>query len=324
MLDLLAIGDLMVDFTPMDASPKGNPVFEQNPGGAPANVCVTLARLGGKAGFIGAVGDEVFGHFLAKRLDEYGVDRSGLRFSKRGGTKLAFVTLDENHERSFYFAPGPLAEIHFTPEDVDTGMLDQSKVFLLSTVSQYQEPIRSTSAWLCNEMHRRGKLVAYDPNWNCAFSSDPEYERNIIRSTIARADIVKISIEEANFVFGEMPFEEIADWAMGQGVKLFLITLGAKGCFYRYGNHSARLPAFQIQPVDTTGAGDAFTGALIYALTRPETAAIESLTREKIESILVFASACGAICATKRGAMPSVESETEVARFICNTALKSL
>lgn len=312
MMDLLAIGDLMIDFTPAGISPKGNPVYEQNPGGAPANVCVTLSRLGGKALFLGSVGNEMFGRFLQKKLEEYNVDGRGLHFSSEGVTKLSFVTLDANHDRSFFFMPSPLAEIHLRPEDIDTTLLDECKVFLLSTVSQYQEPIRSTSAWLIEQAHNRGRLVAYDPNWNKAFSFDPSFEREVIRSTIAKADIVKISLEEANFVYGDTSFEALASMAMEEGVKLFTMTSGAKGCQYCYAGGSGKVPGFRIEAIDTTGAGDAFMGGLIYSLTRPDIGRIDSISPQKMHAILSFANACGAVCATKRGGMPSVDGIEEV------------
>lgn len=316
MLDLLSIGDLMIDFTPAGISEKGNPLFEQNPGGAPANVCVTVSGLGGKAGFMGKVGDEIFGHFLKKKLDEYGIDSRGLSFASKGCTKLGYVTLDSNNDRSFFFVPNELAEINLTMEDVDKTLLDDCKVFLLSTVSQYRDPIRKTSAELIDEFKKRGTRIAYDPNWNCAFSFDPQYERDTIRHTIVRADIVKISQEEFRFVYGNMGFSQVADAVVSNGTQVFVITCGGEGCYYRTASCEGSIPAYAIQPLDTTGAGDAFMGGLLYRLTRENAQKIECMTKPEIEDIMRFASACGAICATKRGAMPSVYSIDEVYRFM--------
>jgi fructokinase len=315
MLDLLSMGDMMIDFTPAGISEKGNPLYEQNPGGAPANVCVTVSRLGGKAGFLGKVGDEIFGHFLEKKLDEYNIDKRGLSFSRKGCTKLGYVTLDSNNDRSFYFVPSPLAEEDLTMDDIDKTLLDDCKVFLLSTVSQYKDPIRKTSASLIEEFKRRGTKIAYDPNWNCAFSFDPQYERDIIRSTIARADIVKISHEEFRFVYGDVTFEQVAEMSVANGAQVFVVTCGSKGCYYKTWSCEGYVPAYRIRAIDTTGAGDAFMGGLLFMLTRQKASGIECMPKLEIEDIMRFASACGAICAMKRGAMPSVDDIEEVYRF---------
>ena len=121
VLDVLTLGDLMVDFTPAGISPKGNLLYERNPGGAPANVAVTVSRLGGKSGFLGTVSDDIFGHFLADAMTKFGVNIQGLRFTRKAPTKMAFITLDENNNRSFDFPRGEVAETYYSPEDIPVG-----------------------------------------------------------------------------------------------------------------------------------------------------------------------------------------------------------
>ena len=324
MLDLLAIGDLMIDFTPAGISKKGNLLFERNPGGGPANAAVTVSRLGGEAGFIGTVGDDVFGRFLAKSMVNFGVDISGLKYTDKGGTKLGFVTLDEHNNRSFYFVPGPIAEIYFDESDIDINLINRCKIFLLSTVSQYREPIRTASAKILNIARQADKKVAYDPNWNIAFSTDKVMERSVIMDTILKADIVKLSEEEIQFVFGSKEYEKISKGIMEMGVKLLVITLGPRGCYYRYCKGDGYLPTFDVKVQDTTGSGDAFMGGLIYSLTRDDRKDIEHIPKEEMETILRFAHACGALCATKRGAMPSVNNKQEVYDCIKNTPILRL
>ena len=296
ILDVLTLGDLMVDFTPAGISPKGNLLYERNPGGAPANVAVTVSRLGGKSGFLGTVSDDIFGHFLADAMTKFGVNIQGLRFTRKAPTKMAFITLDENNNRSFDFTRGEVAETYYSPEDIDEQLIDACRVFLLSTVSQYKEPCRLAAAKIVEMVKERGKLLVYDPNWNIAFSNDKEFERTVMLDTMHKADIVKISVEEAEFLFGkDITYEAVAHKIRSFGAKFVTIT-------------------YDVKVADTTGSGDAFIGGFIYQLTRLNMPEIEQIPQPEIEKMLRFAHACGALCASRKGAMPSVENEAEVER----------
>ena len=315
ILDVLTLGDLMVDFTPAGISPKGNLLYERNPGGAPANVAVTVSRLGGKSGFLGTVSDDIFGHFLADAMTKFGVNIQGLRFTRKAPTKMAFITLDENNNRSFDFTRGEVAETYYSPEDIDEQLIDACRVFLLSTVSQYKEPCRLAAAKIVEMVKERGKLLVYDPNWNIAFSNDKEFERTVMLDTMHKADIVKISVEEAEFLFGkDITYEAVAHKIRSFGAKFVTITLGPRGCYYSYKGGEGHLPTYDVKVADTTGSGDAFIGGFIYQLTRLNMPVIEQIPQPDIERILTCAHACGALCASRKGAMPSVENEAEVER----------
>ena len=304
VLDVLTLGDLMVDFTPAGISPKGNLLYERNPGGAPANVAVTVSRLGGKSGFLGTVSDDIFGHFLADAMTKFGVNIQGLRFTRKAPTKMAFITLDENNNRSFDFTRGEVAETYYSPEDIDEQLIDACRVFLLSTVSQYKEPCRLAAAKIVEMVKERGKLLVYDPNWNIAFSNDKEFERTVMLDTMHKADIVKISVEEAEFLFGkDITYEAVAHKIRSFGAKFVTITLGPRGCFYSYKGGEGHLPTYDVKVADTTGSGDAFIGGFIYQLTRLNMPVIEQIPQPDIERMLRFAHACGALCASRKGAM---------------------
>lgn len=312
-LDVLTIGDLMVDFTPAGISPKNNLLFERNPGGSPANVAVTVSRLGGESGFLGTVSNDIFGQFLKSKMVEYGVCADGIKFTDKAAVKMAFITLDQDNNRSFYFTKGDIAETFYYPEDVDASLIKNAKVLMLSLVSQYNEPFKSASAFAVKTAKENDVLIAYDPNWNIAFSKDKENERKIILNTAAQADIMKISIEEAMFVFGEdVSAVSAAENFKKLGPKLVTITLGPKGNYYLYDGGSGFVPTYDTKVADTTGAGDAFMGGLLYQLTNIKNVDISNITNDEMQSIMHFSNACGAICATKRGGMPSLDGIDEV------------
>ena len=188
-------------------------------------------------------------------------------------------------------------------------------MFLLSTVSQYKEPCRLAAAKIVEMVKERGKLLVYDPNWNIAFSNDKEFERTVMLDTMHKADIVKISVEEAEFLFGkDITYEAVAHKIRSFGAKFVTITLGPRGCYYSYKGGEGHLPTYDVKVADTTGSGDAFIGGFIYQLTRLNMPVIEQIPQPDIERMLRFAHACGALCASRKGAMPSVENEAEVER----------
>lgn len=206
-------------------------------------------------------------------------------------------------------------ETYYSPEDIDEQLIDACRVFLLSTVSQYKEPCRLAAAKIVEMVKERGKLLVYDPNWNIAFSNDKEFERTVMLDTMHKADIVKISVEEAEFLFGkDITYEAVAHKIRSFGAKFVTITLGPRGCYYSYKGGEGHLPTYDVKVADTTGSGDAFIGGFIYQLTRLNMPVIEQIPQPDIERMLRFAHACGALCASRKGAMPSVENEAEVER----------
>ena len=186
---------------------------------------------------------------------------------------------------------------------------------MLSTVSQYRKPICTAAEEFLRIAVEKGVKVAYDPNWNIAFSTDRKAEKNIIINTIKRSNIVKLSLDEVKFVYDTDDYAYVAKAIYEEGVELAAISLGSHGCYYHYKGGKGFISAYKIQAKDTTGAGDAFLGGMLYALTRNGRNNIAGISKAEMDTIIMFAQACGAVCASKMGAMPSVESMDEIYDF---------
>ena len=311
MLDVLSMGDVMIDFTPDGISEKGNLCFERNPGGAPANVAVTVSLLGGESGFIGSVGNDIFGRFLRSTLERYKVDTAGLRFTDQAGTRLAFIELDEQGDRHFAFTKGAVAETFYSAEELDPAWFTRCCIFHMASTIQYVEPARTASKAALKFAHQAGALCSYDPHWNIAVSRNEAEERRVIKETFTKGDIVKISVEELDFLFGHGDWERGACDILEMGPQLVAVSLGRHGCYYHSGTATGRLPAYDVPVRDTTGAGDAFMGGLLFQLARAGKLPCE-LPKETLDKVFQFANACGACCARRRGGMPSTDGLEEV------------
>ncbi len=311
MFDIVALGELLIDFTPAGNSPAGNMLFERNPGGAPANLLAAASRLGGNCAFIGKVGDDQFGRFLKGVLEENHIDVGGLRSSKDVNTTLAFVHLDESGDRSFSFYRKPGADIMLSPDELDFGVIDNCKIFHFGSLSMTSEPARSATLKAVEYAKAKKKIISYDPNWR-----PPLWENNIsakegMLSGLKFADILKISETELEFLTGENDPEKGSRALFDGGIKLVLVTLGPKGCFYRYSQGFGHLGTYDTAVIDTTGAGDAFLGGLLYQLSKV-TVPISELNKTELTDMIDFSNAVGALCSAKRGAIPAMPAFREV------------
>jgi len=310
--DLAAIGELLIDFTPSGVSEQGNPLFECNPGGAPANVLAALTRLGGTGAFIGKVGSDSFGRFLSDILERYGIDKKGLRFDPRVNTTLAFVHLSGTGDRSFSFYRDPGADMMLALDEVDVDIIRNAEAFHFGSVSMTHEPSRTAtleSARLAREM---GKTISYDPNLRPALWSSLEEAKEVITRGLEYADILKISEDELAFLTGETDLEKGAErLAAIYGGRILMVTLGPNGCFFGMDGRYDRLPAYDVKTIDTTGAGDAFLGGFLYRI-RPYFGRLQELTFEELRSAVDFANAVGSLATTKKGAIPAMPTLEEV------------
>lgn len=311
MFDVAALGELLIDFTPAGVSPAGNVLFERNPGGAPANVLAAIARLGGTSAFLGKVGDDQFGHFLKDVLEKNSINAQGCRFSDSVNTTLAFVHLDEKGDRSFSFYRKPGADTTLAPEEVDLAVIDQCRIFHFGSLSMTDEPARSATLKAVEYARSKGKLISYDPNWRPPLWESDNAAKAGMTAGLQYADILKISEVELEFLTGESDLDKGSQLLYDKGIRLVLITLGPKGCYYRCAAGTGRLDTYDTHVVDTTGAGDAFLGALLYHASRLETA-LEATPATEIQRMIDFANAVGALCASKKGAIPAMPSLGEV------------
>lgn len=306
MLDVTALGELLIDFTPAGLSGQGNPIFEQNPGGAPANVLAALSKLGCQTAFIGKVGTDQFGQFLKKTLDQGGVSTHGLVMTDTCNTTLAFVHLSSSGDRSFSFYRDPGADLLLEPAELPYQLIEDCQIFHFGSVSMTAEPARSATLAAVKHAKEQHKLISYDPNLRLRLWKSPEAAKAGILSAMPLADLVKISEEELVFLTGESDLVKGAQYLIQEyGLKLVLITLGPGGAFACNQKGSAHCPTYKVTVVDTTGAGDAFTGGFLYKLLKSGKNPGDLLP-EDLEEFLDFANAVGSIATTKKGAIPAL------------------
>ncbi|WP_103104449.1 carbohydrate kinase family protein [Brevibacillus reuszeri] len=316
MLDVAACGELLIDFTPTPHAEKGKIAFEQNPGGAPANVLTALSRLGKRTSFIGAVGNDAFGQFLKQTLLDLNIGVTSLIMTSEAPTTLAFVHINEHADRSFHFYRNPGADTLLRDTDIDAELVARASLFHFGSLSLTHEPARAATRKAVEIAKNNQRLVSFDPNYRASLWDDEDEAKRIILSGISQANIVKLSEEEVAFLTPTGNVNEATDWLIQEyGNQLILVTLGAKGCFYRTQNHSGIVRGFKIDAVDTTGAGDAFFGGMLYQILEAKED-IATLSQTELEQMIRFANAVGALATTKTGAIPAMPTLEEVERFI--------
>ena len=312
MYDVAALGELLIDFTCLSTDADGYPTMAAHPGGAPANYLAALTKFGAKTAMIGKVGSDAFGRLLIKTLKGAGIDTRGMLVSDDVFTTLAFVTLDDSGDREFSFARKPGADTQLRFDEIDLSVIDASKVLHFGTLSMTNEPARDATYKVVEYAAGRGKLISFDPNLRKPLWNDLDEAKRQMLWGLRHADIVKISDEETEFLFGIAPEEAAKHIIDSFGVRLVYVTCGAEGCFYRTKTASGFVKALSgIAVKDTTGAGDIFGGSAMYGLLRAG-GVPEKLTAEELENIVSFACASAGLSTTKAGGISSVPELGEV------------
>lgn len=317
--DVVALGEILIDFTFAGKSEAGKNIFEENPGGAPANCACAVSKLGGKSAFIGMTGEDSFGKDLKNVLEELGVSTQGMCTTEKQHTTLAFVTLDESGERHFSFCRNPGADTQLSVSDLNREILESTKFLHIGSLSLTDEPAKSATEEAVTIVKKAGGLISYDPNYRETLWGKRTDAVETIKSMIPKADIVKVSEDELALLYGKnTAYEDGAAHILSSGCTLVLVTLGSKGVFYagktKNGERiSGIVAAKKVSVVDTTGAGDSFNGGLLYRLSRAAEPLL--LTKAGIESDLAFANTVAGLCVTKRGAIPALPTLAEVERF---------
>jgi fructokinase len=306
---VVCLGEALIDFVAdtSGVSLVDCPGFRKAAGGAPANVAVGLARLGVPARFLGKVGEDPFGHFLARTLADAGVDVSGLRFDAGARTGLAFVSLQADGERDFVFYRHPSADMRLTPAEIDPASFRDAGVFHFGSITLITEPSRSATLAAIEVARNTGCVLSYDPNLRLPLWPDAESARKAILAVMPVADVVKVSDEEAVFLHGDV--EACARALLGQGPSLVLVTLGAEGCRYFTAAHQGHVPGFSVTAIDTTGAGDGFVAGLLAHLSE---SGVFPLPEPDLQRALRFANAVGATTCTQKGAIPALPTRAQV------------
>ena len=265
--DVVALGELLIDFTAQGAGADGYPLMAAHPGGAPANFLAAIARLGGRTALLSKVGADAFGTMLTGTLREVGVDTRGVVVAEDAFTTLAFVTLDARGERSFSFARKPGADTQLRAEELDLSLIEKTKAFHFGTLSLTDEPARGATQRAVAYAKERGKLITFDPNLRPPLWRSPDDAREQMLWGLGQADVVKISDNEVKFLFGLSPREGAAYIRERFGTQLVFVTCGADGCEFaslRAQGHVDGLKGLTV--TDTTGAGDIFGGCAVWRL----------------------------------------------------------
>lgn len=311
--DVVALGELLIDFTAQGAGADGYPLMAAHPGGAPANFLAAIARLGGRTALLSKVGADAFGTMLTGTLREVGVDTRGVVVAEDAFTTLAFVTLDARGERSFSFARKPGADTQLRFDELDLSLLDEARLLHFGSLSLTQEPVRSATQQAAAYAAAHGKLLSFDPNLRLPLWPDAEAAKTQILWGLRQADIVKISDDEVRFLWNCGPEEGAARLLADFGVRLAMVTCGPKGCLLQNAGAAVRVAAPRVLPVDTTGAGDIFGGSAVSRLLQLGRAP-EALTEDELTAIGRFAATAASLSTQYPGGISAIVPEETVLR----------
>lgn len=309
--DVIALGELLIDFTLNGKSGQGNNLFEANPGGAPCNVLSILGKLGKRTAFIGKVGNDQFGRLLRETIEEVGVDTDYLLMDKEIHTTLAFVHTFPDGDREFSFYRNPGADMMLREDEVDEEVIKKAKIFHFGTLSMTDEDVRNATIKAVKAAKENDILVSLDPNLRPPLWSSMELAREQILNAMQYCDILKISDNEIQFVTGVEDYDEgIRIIREKFHTPLVCLTLGKEGSRAYYKDMRVEVPGFaQKHVVDTTGAGDTFCGCVLnYVLEH----GIENLGEEDLKEMLTFANAAASLITTKKGAIRSMPKKEAI------------
>ena len=314
--DVVALGELLVDFTQNGLSEQGNLLFEANPGGAPANVLAMLRKLGKRCAFVGKVGADSFGDMLARTVEEAGIDTRGLMRDKEIPTTLAVVHTFPNGDRDFSFYRKPGADIMLRPEELDEELLTGCRIFHFGTLSLTDEPCRAATEKAVKLAKEAGALISFDPNLRLPLWKTEDDAKAAIEWGLARCDVLKIADNELLFMTGESDFDKGAAILRGRfpNIRLFNVTAGAEGSYSYYGEERVFVPACKRGGViETTGAGDTFCASVLNFVLEH---GLEDLSWDDLRAMLRFANTAAWFVTTKKGAIRSMPERATVEKLL--------
>jgi len=311
--DVIALGELLIDFTMNGQSEQGNNMFEACPGGAPCNVLALLNKMGKKTAFIGKVGKDQFGTLLRDTITEAGIDASNLMVDENVNTTLAFVHTFPDGDREFSFYRNPGADMMLTADEVNPEVV-KDKVFHFGTLSMTHDGVREATKKAVETAKANGCLVSFDPNLRPPLWSSLDLAKEQMEYGFGKCDILKISDNEIQFVSGKEDYDEgIAYLQETYNIPLILLTMGKDGSRAYYKGMRVERPGFSVKAIETTGAGDTFCGSSLNYLVDHD---FENLTEEQLGEMLTFANAAAALVTTKKGAIKAMPVKEEVLELI--------
>jgi len=310
--DVVALGELLIDFTDNGKSAQGNMLMEANPGGAPCNVLAMLRKLGKKCAFIGKVGDDIFGQLLKQTIEEVGIDSEGLLIDPDIRTTLAFVKTYEDGDRDFSFYRNPGADMMLRADELPLDMIRNTKIFHFGTLSMTHEGVREATKKAVSVAKEAGALISFDPNLRPPLWSDLDEAKKQIEWGLSECDILKIADNEGEFLTGEKDPKKAAKILHDRypNIKMFNITLGPDGSYHEDGENSVFAEACKLGgTIETTGAGDVFCASVLYyVLEKGGT----DMSEEEIKTMLAFANKAAYLITTRKGALRVMPNLSEI------------
>ena len=312
----LCIGELLIDFvsTTPDVTLAEAPGFVKAPGGAPANVAVGLAKLGIDAGFIGKIGTDPFGVFLTETLQQNNVDTTYLIAGETSRTTLAFVATRSDGMKDITFYRHPGADIQLSPDEIHTDYIRSAELFHYGSVSLSHSPTREATLKAINCAKDAGAFISYDPNLRLMLWDNPDEAKHWIWEVMPFADVVKISDEEWEFITGDVDLKQGIERILSLDVKLLVVTLGERGCYYTNGVTHGSIDGIDVKVIDTLGAGDAFVAAMLSKLMHHHD--LSDMKKDQLNDIMRYANAAGALATQKVGVIPSLPTHAEIEHFL--------
>lgn len=313
--DVTALGELLIDFTENGNSEQGNPLMEANPGGAPCNMLAMIQKLGGTTAFIGKVGKDMFGRQLKTAVEAVGIDTRNLMEDEEVHTTLAFVHTFPDGDRDFSFYRNPGADMMLTKEEIQEDLIRNSKAFHFGTLSSTHEGVREATRYAIDVAKEAGCLISFDPNLRPPLWNTLEDARKEIEYGLSKADILKISDNEVEFLCGTSDYDECARMLIEKyNIPFVCVTLGKDGSRAYYKGMRVEVPGFvQKNTIETTGAGDTFCGCMLHYIIQH---GLEDLTEENLRELLTFANAAASVITTRKGALAVMPSKEEVEELL--------
>ncbi|WP_078550142.1 carbohydrate kinase family protein [Litchfieldia alkalitelluris] len=311
---VVCIGELLIDFfcVDVDVSLVDGQNFQKQAGGAPANVCAAISKFGGHAVFCGKVGNDPFGHFLKKTLEDENVDTSMLMFDPSHPTTLAFVSLKANGERDFVFNRG--ADGFITEAEINQDKLNEGKILHFgSATALLEDPFQSTYIKMMNKAQQQGQFISFDPNYRLnLWEGNVEAFIQLSRECIGLSDFVKVSDEELEIISGVKDRKQATTFFHQLGAKVVAVTLGKDGTLISNGQYEEIIPSIKVNSIDSTGAGDAFVGATLYQLAKLNDPIHALQDPKQLKEMIEFSNRVGANVCTKVGAIKALPKLEDV------------
>ncbi len=313
MYDVTTVGEILIDLTQSGISDTGIPIYTANPGGAPANVAVAASRLGAKAAFIGKIGDDAYGRLLIDTLKKNKVGTEGVIVDKSANTTLAIVSVNESGERSFAFYRKNCADTLLSENEITDEQLRNTRVLHFGSISLTDEPSKTATISSVRRAKDLGATITYDPNYRESLWSGADEAVKGMKEPLGLVDILKISDEELPMLSGaDDPDEGAKVLYATYGIKLILVTLGARGAYYRFKDCCGIVDGVKVKVADTNGAGDTFFGAFLSRMAAENKFETSKLTEEDIRRMLKFANRAAALTTSRSGAIPAMPALDEL------------